>query len=384
MKKSLYKKNPVLLMLVMFICFHQQALSLSILTQDDTVKVYEAPAIPVIDAIADDGFWEFTDWQTIDQVWIPLNADLTADDFTGKFKVLWSSDENLLYFLVETTDDVFVDGYNYPDTDYPNYDIVEIFFDENRSGGEHVFDSGSENAENAFSYHIVPDQQPTDGGVVTDFVVCDIDGTSWGDRTVPNYADHFPEFAVTRSGNTYTWEFSMKVYDDTYDASSPEESRVSLTEGKLMGATMAYCDNDAPGTDRDHFFGSVEPNMDKLDGNGNYNDQWKNADDYGVFELAGLLNITPDFISSADNNLSIAIFPNPTKGKINYSISNNLYGALEIDVLNIIGKKVFSYKIQKNSKYLSENIDLTSLQSGVYLLVSKIGNTTDTRKLIIK
>ena len=40
---------------------------------------------------------------------------LILSDYFGRFKLSWSAPENLLYFLVEITDDAFVDGYVYPD-----------------------------------------------------------------------------------------------------------------------------------------------------------------------------------------------------------------------------------------------------------------------------
>jgi hypothetical protein len=66
---------------------------------------------------------------------------LDSNNYTGKFKIVWSSKTNLLYFLVEVTDHNFVDGF-IPGTtaDVYNYDIIEVFIDENKSGGLHVFD----------------------------------------------------------------------------------------------------------------------------------------------------------------------------------------------------------------------------------------------------
>ena len=181
---------------------------------------------------------------------------------------------------MEVNDDVFVDGYVYDDGGYPDFDIVEVFIDEDLSGGLHVFDNNAEwgqNSENAFSYHLAADA-PADGETQSSFVACDIDGENWP-ATIMNYADHFPEFILKKSGNTYLYEFSMKVYDDTYDHGDPEASRVSLELDKELGLSLAYCDNDTPGTERDNFFGSVWVEE------AAYNDHWKLADDYGRLRL---------------------------------------------------------------------------------------------------
>lgn len=270
---------------------------------ENVVNAPRAESMPSIDGMDDDAVWSKAKWHYIDQVWINYGTDYPPSDFTGRYKIAWSESENLVYFFAETTDDAYQDGYVYnenPSTGggYPNYDILEIFLDEDKSGGLHVFDgtgtvgdNWGTNAENAFSYHIAVNY-PADGETETSFVVCDIAGTNWGwpDQTIPNYAGHFNDFIVRRDGNTIRWEFSLKIYSDAYDHSSPEDSRVSLSESKSMGFAMAYCDDDNGG-DRDHFFGTdyvLEAN---------YNDHWKQADGYGTLNLStAAVNHTPELV----------------------------------------------------------------------------------------
>jgi hypothetical protein len=248
---------------------------------DDAVMAREAATAPVVDGEATDPCWEEAQWYSIDQTWITWGESIDSSDFFGRFKVCWSDAENLLYYYVEITDDAFVDGYVFPGDGYPDFDIVEVFLDEDHSGGLHVFDDNpelGENSENAFSYHLAVDA-PADEGVNHEFVACDIDGTSWADRITINYANHFPELSMKKTGNIYHYEFSLKVYDDTYDDSDPEASRADLFEGKEMGMSMAYCDNDQQDGQRDNFFGSVWVPEEA------YNDHWMNADWYGTIRL---------------------------------------------------------------------------------------------------
>ncbi len=245
-----------------------------------TVSAIEAKTVPLIDGEATDQCWTDAQWHYIDETWITWGEEIDASDYTGCFKVSWSESENLLYYYVEISDDLFVDGYTYPDGDYPDFDIVEVFLDEDMSGGLHVFDDNAtwgQNSENAFSYHIAIDA-PADGETETAFHACDIDGTDWP-AVIMDYAGHFPEMIMKKNGNTYQYEFSMKIYDDTYDHSDPEASRVLLSNGKEMGMSLAYCDNDTPGTDRDNFFGSVWVPEEA------YNDHWMNADGFGHVRL---------------------------------------------------------------------------------------------------
>ncbi len=247
---------------------------------ENTINALEAEALPLIDGEALDACWNQAQWYHIDQTWINWGEEIDSSDFFGRFKVSWSEAENLVYYFVEITDDAFVDGYVYDDGGYPNFDIVEVFLDEDASGGLHVFDNNAtwgQNSENAFSYHIAVDA-PADGSAVSTFHACDIDGENWP-AVIMDYADHIPELTMRKSGNKYYYEFSLKVFNDTYDHSNPEASRVKLEADKLMGMSMAYCDNDTPGTDRDNFFGSVWVPEEA------YNDHWMNADGFGSVRL---------------------------------------------------------------------------------------------------
>ncbi len=273
------------------------------LAEDDPFVAHEASSPPVSDGQGDDDCWKSADWYNIDHTWIPWNGVVSPSDFKGRFKTLWSASENLMYFLVEIHDDVFIDGYQYPDDGYPNFDVVELFIDEDRSGGAHVFDnpSSGEDGENAFSYHLAVNA-PADGEVTHDFVACDLAGKSWSDYHVANYAGNFQDFSMRKDGDTYTYEFALKVYNSDFDPDNPELSRVSLSEGKNMGVSLAYCDNDAPDGVRDNFFGSVWVTQ------ADSNSHWENADDYGKLMLgpaSGPLNHPPGVIAQLpDVNVS--------------------------------------------------------------------------------
>jgi len=247
---------------------------------DDPFISRQASSAPVFDGQANDDCWKSADWYNIGYTWIPYGDTVPASDYSGRYKTLWSPIDSMMYFLVEIHDDVFIDGYQYPNTDYPNYDVVELFIDENRSGGDHVFDNPStgEDAENAFSYHLAVNAPP-DGQVTHDFVAADIAGNSWSDYHIANYADNFSHFTMRKDGNNYTYEFALKVFDASFDPVNPALSRVELTDGKTMGVSLAYNDNDAPDGQRDNFFGSVwVPEEDN-------NSHWENADDFGKMVL---------------------------------------------------------------------------------------------------
>lgn len=257
-------------------------------TQDDTVLAANAVPPPLVDGKGDDKCWRNVPWQRIGQGWIPYDAQVDSEDYFGRYKVVWSSTTNLLYFLIEIHDNVFVDGYAPGVTaDIYNFDIVEVFIDADASGGPHVFDGTGDvgrewgaNAANAFAYHIYA-AFPRDNGVTTDHYVGDMGGTSWSDVKTHNYASHLPDFALGKTGHTAVWEFSLIVYSDTDKESNKNAARVKLAPGKVMGLSAAYCDNDHPEKNpkvRDHAFGSVlEPSPGNL--------HWRTADYFGKVKL---------------------------------------------------------------------------------------------------
>jgi hypothetical protein len=282
-------KNIIFILCFSTLIFAQNKNSVNF---NDTLLIRHCSEIPVIDGKDNDKIWAEIDWQPIDQVWMNYGESIPESDFYGYYKICWNEKSNLLYFLVKTHDDYFVDGYKYskdPDLgkNYPDFDILEIFIDEDLSGGLHVFNSKDEidqwgsSSVNAFTHHMVINK-PDDGVCAELYADCDLEGISWDDYFIIDYKNHFKEYVVKRIGDDYYWEFSMGVYSDKYEHDKPEESRVKLKPNKCMGLSLAYCDNDGvdenPKT-RDNFFGSVyvEPEA--------FNDHWKNADGYRRVKL---------------------------------------------------------------------------------------------------
>jgi len=297
----------------MVVCNKAYALCLTIIlvaiipvfaAQPDTLRINQITETPQIDGFANESIWQQAQWISINQVWMPWKDKIKGCDFSGRYKVLWSEKTNLLYFVAEITDDVFRDGYVYSqkNPNYANYDIFEIFIDADNSGGLHVFDGACAdanksrcwgvNAENAFSYHI--NVNVLDDGVVTHLKsVEDLSGKGWRRKNIENYSNHLPDFAFCKSVNVYTYEFSLKVYKDTYNPQNPsEDDRDKLQAGKIMGLSTAYSDADnslAP-PKRESFIGSTPGNENALDSNGDFNQTWMNSSYYQIVQLVGLSN----------------------------------------------------------------------------------------------
>mgnify|MGYP006282368703 CR=1 FL=1 len=345
-------------------------------TQDDTVIVQQVQEIPVIDGISDDLCWDNTEWQEIGQTWIPYGEFILSDDFTGRYKCVWNKDHNELYFLIETIDDTLVDGYEKGEGGYHNYDIVEVFIDEDNSGGPHIFDTDNSNAENAYSYHMNVNY-PAVGDTVQKFLAMDIAGESWSNMYNPDYSNHFPEHVLRRYKNKVIREFSLKVYND-------EIEPVELTKDKLIGLSIAYCDNDdinETPKERDGFYGSVEVTEER------HNSHWESADDYGTVKLVDTTTVA--IAGYRDNKLASEFrlaqnYPNPfnptTMIEYNLPVESNV----QIIVYDMTGRKVANLVDSKKSAGKHSTLwNAANLSSGVYFYKIMTENFTDVKKCIL-
>mgnify|MGYP001820986142 CR=1 FL=1 len=205
-----------------------------------------------IDGVANETIWQNTSWHPIDQLW--LGKEYDATDFSGKYKLTW--DKSALYILVEIQDDTLYDQNKDPLTLWWDDDCVEIFVDEDNSGGEHQYN------HNAFAYHIALD------GNVVDIAP---------GETPKLYNNHVKSKRQTR-GNTSIWEFNMSLYDNTYKDDGNNTS-VKLNTNKKIGFAIAYCDNDSS-AQRENFIGSVRVEGDDK------NRGWIDANIFGTLVLA--------------------------------------------------------------------------------------------------
>ena len=205
----------------------------------------------LIDGIANEKTWKESTWLPINQVWIGKPVD--SKDFSGRYKLSWSKEA--LYVMAEIKDDFLVDKIKNPLERWWDEDCVEMFIDEDNSGGNHQFN------HNAFAYHV-----DTYGNVV-DIIARD---------TPKLFNDHIESKRVT-SGNKSIWEFHINLYRDSFKYDKLNQI-IQLQANKKIGFAIAYCDNDTSET-RENFFGSVVE-----DGN-DKNRGWIDATIFGTIVL---------------------------------------------------------------------------------------------------
>jgi hypothetical protein len=202
---------------------------------------YHAPraaVAPVVDGLGDDAAWRDARWRDIDQRWLGPEHD--ESDFQGRYRVVWTQER--IYILVEIVDDILFDAHRDPLVQYWDDDCLEIFLDEDFSGGDHQFN------HNAFAYHVSLDNQAIDIGT---------------DRTARSYSHHV-QSRWRQQGEKVVWELAIDVYPESYRDDAADNRPVRLSAGKVLGLMVAYCDND--GSDlRENFMGSEAVDHGKKD-----------------------------------------------------------------------------------------------------------------------
>ena len=323
---------------IAFILLFFAIISTSSLFAQTPYNAVKTAVAPIIDANPSDACWSKAEWKAIDQVWIGSAVSLT--DFEGKFKVVWTPQK--LYFLFMITDDKL--NINYPGncTNIYNFDCVEIFIDENHSGGDHQYNY------NAFAYHIAANGDVCYNGI---------------DKQFHSFKGDVESKFATISSNVYCWEIALNIYADNY-VYGGSNTPVVLTTGKILGMSAAYNDDDN-GSTRESMFGSAVINAtDK-------NVSWINASYFGSMQL----------IEDSTSILTIGI-SSPSTSITNIAPANILLNATVTNSINPINKVEFFNKSTligtvNTSPY---TLNWSSVTSGTYSITAKVTDNTGLSK----
>lgn len=316
------------------VIFISLSMPLGAQTQHDTLYAYLSQSPVVIDGNADDACWKDAQWHPIDQVWIPYDADMNEGDFQGRYKLAW--DSLYLYLLAEIVDDSLSDDHSNPLQNWWDDDCLEIFIDEDRSKGNH------ERNNNAFAYHV---------SIFYDAI--DLNSSGAG----VNYKNNIEVVMDTIAGDTYLWEVAINNYTSAFTVSDPEASRVMLHHHKLMGFSLAYCDNDET-MGRENFIGSQT--MTPATANNNY----ITADYFGSLLLVDPDYVAPTSLNGINRMETVTIYPNPVTDYLILQWNTGQDQMGKIDIRDLCGKSVLRHS------YDSRNglINVSELKEGLYLL----------------
>jgi hypothetical protein len=227
------------------------------------------------------------------------------------------------------------DDHSNPLQNWWDDDCVELFIDEDRSKGDH------ERNNNAFAYHVslkydAIDQNSSGSGV--------------------NYKSNLAVVMDTIGTNLYLWEFAVKMYNKSFTTSNPEASRVKLSHNKLMGFTIAYCDNDQ-GTTRENFIGSM------IMTSATANDNYKTANYFGSMLLVDPDNTNVSANSFTNNEKRFSVYPNPTTNRVTLSHKIGEISRSNLEIRSLTGALLKSVKIEDKQQI----VEIGDLPKGLYL-----------------
>ena len=101
---------------------------------------------------------------------------------------------------------------------------------------------------------------------------------------------------------------------------------------------------------------------------------------FGTSQTVQVLNCTGVQNVTLENNVSI--IPNPSNGNVNIIISDADKN-VTLTVYNVIGQVVKTYATTESPSVFSQQLDLTNMTNGTYLLKIQSGTKTATKKLVI-
>jgi hypothetical protein len=215
---------------------------------DGEFEAYLTRSQMTIDGYSKDSIWSSLDWYDMNYKWMGETVD--SADYSGRFKLAWNS--QYLFVLVEVIDEHLNPTLGNGIENYWKGDYVEVFIDEDKSGGNHQFN------HQAFAYHISTEGHAIDKNMSKETI----------------FFDEHVQVKRSQIGNKHLWEMAIKLFDNTFDENAKDNTPVEIVKEKRIGFSIAYGDNDGNNS-RENFMGSKKQH-------GNNNDEgYINSDVFG-------------------------------------------------------------------------------------------------------
>lgn len=203
--------------------------SITISHNEGVFTAYKTKSPVNIDGCNTDLIWKSLNWYDMNYIWMGEAVDST--DYYGRFKLAWDSQN--LYILVEVMDNYLNPTLAYGMENYWKGDYIEVFIDEDKSGGKHHYN------HQAFAYHVSTEGHAIDLNLSKEATFFD---------------DHI-NVRRTQEGKRHIWEMAIKLFNDKFDEDSTYNKPITIVNNKRIGFSIAYGDNDG-NESRENFMGS--------------------------------------------------------------------------------------------------------------------------------
>ena len=105
---------------------------------------------------------------------------------------------------------------------------------------------------------------------------------------------------------------------------------------------------------------------------------------YLEIDTVGLWSNTPTSINEIKDNFSLNLYPNPAINSTTLEVYSDNNSDIEINIIDVLGKNVFSEKTKVYSGKNIKTLDVSNLQQGVYFINTSINNNVISKKLTVK
>jgi len=223
------------------------------------------------------------------------------------------------------------------------------------------------------------------GGAVGPFTFAWSPATGLNDATIANPT------ATVAAATTYTvtvtdangYEFTTSTTVDVDNTPAP----VANFNFDVVGSDVNFTDLSSNGSSVSWQFGNgststaTNPTF-TYDETGNYDVTLIVSNNCGSDTIVKPLTVT-SIANVLGKELSINVFPNPTKGMFTVSLGGIAAQATQVMVYDMQGRLVKEATLQSNVGTMSTEIDLASNGNGVYIVKLMSGSQTSTHKLIV-
>lgn len=118
--------------------------------------------------------------------------------------------------------------------------------------------------------------------------------------------------------------------------------------------------------------------------NGVYTVIYTNSNICGNADTTFEVQATAVSLSELNNDSKMLIYPNPNNGSFNVSIEELNASNIELTILDSRGRVVYAKQLDSNNTSFNEIIDLTSQQTGMYILKLKFDDEVRTSRISIQ
>jgi hypothetical protein len=178
------------------------------------------------------------------------------------------------------------------------------------------------------------------------------------------YADTIPHnwIAVNHASGiapiTYLWDWGDGTFSGgatpSHIYNTPGYYNICLTITDGAGCTNTYCDSST----------------------------YLNRNSANTMITVNVINQTTGQAELTNEGNVLQIFPNPTTGNIQLTISTKQNAPLRCEIINVLGEKIFQSTINNHQSPI--NLDVSFLAKGIYLVRVGDGKSWENKKLIIE